>query len=615
MMQTEDITRLIQDLSQPDPAERRSAAETLASADERALYPLIRALRDENAGVQDAAMRSLVAIGGEPAAYMTLPLLREGPLLRNTARIILKQIGTPAVPLLHPLLADKDDDVRTFAVDLIADIGSCEYPEELLRLLRADPNQNVRSSAALAIGALGLRSAAPALVAALRDNEWVCFSALEALSAIRDEASIDPIGALLADPSDALRYAAIEALGKIGSGAASALLLERLARANDLEKNAIIRSVVQIGVTPAMAEVADGLLELFKNGDWDDRTIALAGLADLQDERAVPLVLDIAGALDPSDPANEERLLAVKNALTRYDDPAPVIAALDDRTIKFRGKVIAIEVLGELASTGAVPHLVGLMTGDLREVRRACANALAAIGNDEALSALRACIDDRDGHVRRVAIATLGRTKDASAFPRLLDHLAGENYADVLEETVQALLAIDSSGLFARVETLPAPVKEILGRFATDLDMLLALSCDADGKTKVSALSGLGRIRNERAEQRLSEALREPEPEVRKAAVLAIGRLGSCFGELQFALQDPDLWVRLYAVRALGESGMPGVDKMLIPLLYDKEAPVVIAAIDALLQLGNREAVLLSALQGHQDAAVRERIAQAAESL
>ena len=55
----------LQKLQDRDPSERRNAAEGLAEADERAIYPLIRLLRDESTGVQDAAMRSLIAIGGE----------------------------------------------------------------------------------------------------------------------------------------------------------------------------------------------------------------------------------------------------------------------------------------------------------------------------------------------------------------------------------------------------------------------------------------------------------------------------------------------------------------------------------------------------------------------
>ena len=173
---------MIGDLSHPDSNKRHLAAEALAEGDERSIYPLIRAMKDENPGVQDAAMRSLISIGGEITAYMVMPLLRDEPLLRNTAMIILKETGQPAVPLLRPLLKDKDYDIRKFAIDLISEIKQCDYPEELVNLLSEDPNPNVRAAAAKALGLLDYREAIPRLIEALQDEEWVCFSVLEALS-------------------------------------------------------------------------------------------------------------------------------------------------------------------------------------------------------------------------------------------------------------------------------------------------------------------------------------------------------------------------------------------------------------------------------------------------
>src|SRR5512140_1606033 len=182
MISTEELTAHLEKLNASDAGERRAAAEALAYSDERAIYPLIKTLRDDNTGVQDAAMRSLVSIGGEVAAYMALPLLREGPFLRNAGRVILRQLGKPSIPLLRTLLTDKDDDIRTFAADLIGDIGWCDYAGEIAQLLGNDPNQNTRASAARTLGILGCREALPVLTAALKDNEWVCFSVLEALA-------------------------------------------------------------------------------------------------------------------------------------------------------------------------------------------------------------------------------------------------------------------------------------------------------------------------------------------------------------------------------------------------------------------------------------------------
>ncbi len=615
MMPSEELFTAIRDLTAPDPSERRIAAETLATADERAIYPLIRCLSDENPGVQDAAMRSLIAIGGEVTAYMTLPLLRESPFLRNTARIILSQIGPPSVPLLRSLLADKDDDIRTFAVDLVSNIGSCGYPEEIARLLETDPNQNVRAAAAKALGMLGYRGGLQALVGALKDGEWVSFSALESLAAIGDDACVEPVQALLRSPSETARYAAIEALGRMGFSRSSDALISLLPSAGDIEKSAIIKSLIQIGITPAMAEVADLLVDMYVQGEWDDRLLALTGLAELRYEQAIPVILDSAGSLDPSAPESEERLAAVKQALIRFGCAPPLIAALSDPAVRFRAKTIAIEVIAELRCPGAVPALLGIMDGDLREVRRSAVLALADMPGEEALQALRKCIDDRDGHVRSSALSAIGRIGDQASFDRLVRHLAVENYQDVLEETVKALLLIDADRLFSSLETLTPAVKEMIGRYARNLDMLLLLSADGEPGVRLAALAGLGRVQDERARKRLSEALADGSAEVRKAAVLALGALRCSVDDVRQALKDDDMWVRLYAVKALADSQDPAAAASIIPLLSDREVPVVLSAIDALVQFGMADAEPLRVLQNHGDEAVRQRVASARERL
>jgi len=615
MMPSEEMTGLIDALADPDATARRSAADALSAADERAIYPLIKALHDDNTGVQDAAMRSLTAIGGEVTAYMAIPLLREGPFLRNTARIILRQIGQPSVPLLRPLFADKDDDIRTFAVDLIADIGWCDYPQEIVRLLETDQNQNARTAAARALGLLDYREGLPALIAALKDNEWVCFSALESLALMRDEASVDAVLALLVSPSETLRYAAIETLGKIGSPRSNEPLIARLPKASDIEKSAIIRSLVQIGMTPSMAEVADLLVEMYTNGEWEDRLVALAGLGDLKYKRAIPIMLDIAGSLDPSDPENEERLVAVKQALIKFECAPTLLGILLDPAIKFRGKVLACEVIGDLQCQEAIPAFIDLLKTDLREVRRAAVQALAKIGGPEAIEVLRKCIDDRDGHVRNTAVSELGRMADQGSFDHILRHLNVENYHDVLEETVRALLHIDSRKLFTGLANLSPEVREIIARATSDPDILLTLSREAEVSIRLAALSNLNRVPDGRGLTRLSEALGDSDPEVRKTAIIALGSMNPGPEILKKALIDQDMWVRLYAVRALGDSQAPDAAKAVIPLLYDKEVPVVLSAIDALVQLGSKDTVALTSLQHHTDEQVREKVAQIMESI
>lgn len=608
------LSKLLKELAHEDASKRRYAAEGLSEGDERAIYPLIKALRDENAGVQDAAMRSLMSIGGEITAYMVLPLLREDAYLRNTAMIILTRIGAEAVPLFNLLLIDKDDDVRKFAIDLICEIGQCDYPETLARLLVEDPNPNVRGSAAKAIGILQYSAALPQLISALKDEEWVCFSVLEALSVLKDEAAVQPIAELLNNPSDALRYAALEALGNIVCQASSKALLNHLAKTEGLEKTETLKSLVQTGITPSMSEVSGMLMELLRDGDWDEKFAGLKGLEDLKEEKAIPLIVDIAGSLDPSDPENEERLYRLREALLSFGCSDRLINILQDDSIRYRGKAIAIEALGTLNCKEAVSSLAKLIETGVRDVKRAGIKAIGKLGDESAEPLLLDAIQDEDGHTRKLAVAALGEIGGAEAVVHLLALLQVEQYADVIEETVKTLISIDHTAVTSHLDTFSSPLKEVIGRHSSDIDTLLSLSADKDAKVRISAISGLGKVQEERVYNRLTELLQDEEPEIRKSAVIAMDELNCCHEAIKTALNDKDMWVRLYAVKALGHSLIQDSVKNLMPMLEDTDPPVVISTINAIAQLGGREAFsVLSPLLHHKDKEVRESARQALE--
>lgn len=618
-LKTKDYSRLLKALELPDPSKRRQASELLSGGDERALYPLIKALRDPNHGVQDAAMRSLISVGGEVTAYMVIPLLREEAYLRNTAMIILKEIGSRAVPFFNLLLVDKDDDIRKFAIDLICEIGVCEYPEAIARLLIEDPNPNVRASAAKAIGVLNYRTGLPQLIAALKDEEWVCFSALESLAVFRDDASISAIETLISSTSDALRFAAIEALGTIKSEHSGKALLNHLQRSDGFEKTAVVKSLVQTGVTPSMPGVSEALMEMFKKGDWNDKTIALKGLVALGETKAVFDIADSAGSLDTSAPDTEDKLYMIKDALMNLAHSDSIIDALNNDSLKFRGRIILIEVLGDMQCREAVPHLLKFLGENIRDVRRASVRALAGMSNADARLTLIEGIEDYDGHIRRMSAEAIGKIGEKTAFEPMMQHLPNERYDDVKEEMVKALMLINESEFLSHINEFDPVVKSVIGRNAGDIYILLFLSEDGDSSVRASAISGLGRSgqpHDERIFARLKKSVCDRVPDVRKAAVAAMGELRCCREGVESALKDEDTWVRINAIQALARFSDGDAISHFLHMINDKETPVVLTAIEAIASIGGREAFeALRPLHGHSNVEVSETVNRILESL
>ncbi|MBF0559778.1 MAG: HEAT repeat domain-containing protein [Nitrospirae bacterium] len=612
-----NIKTLIKKLNDKDPSVRKRIIEELAAGDERAVYPLLKALSDESAGVQDAAMRSLIAIGGEVTAYMVLPLLRENTYLRNTGLIILTQLGTVSVPMLYPLLKDKDDDVRKFGIDLLADIGHGVEPAFIVPMLK-DTNGNVRAAAAKALGQLGYHEAVPELVKALNDEEWVCFSVLEALGELRDDSSADAIAMLLANPSEVVRLEAIETLGKLGSEKAADKLVAYLQQAPQDEKNAVIKSLIKIGINPEMADISEYLIAMLKDGEWEDKEVALKGIEALNCAEAVPLMVNISGSLDPSIPDNEERIALLKSTIKSVDSEKELLGLLESPEMKYRGKAFAIQILGEMKSCGAIPILNKYLDDTRRDLRRASTLALGSIGSDDTINPLlQVSQRDVDAHVRSLAIEALGNIQSQEAYVPLMELMGFEKYYDVLEQIVRSLIKISPEKFLSGIAGYNVNVREIIARAVSDAGVLLKLAEDPQKKVKVSAINGLGRLGTDEATARLVSFLRDEDAEIRKAAVVGLGEARYCSSELFDAMGDSDPWVRFYAVKAVAFSceRETAIDKI-AALLVDDFIPVVMSAIDAIAELGGREAYeALSVHEEHQNADVRDKIREALNSL
>ena len=612
-----NIKKIIDKLHAKDPSVRRKAAEDLAEGDERGIYPLIKALNDENTGVQDAAMRALIAYGGEIVAYMALPLLRENSYLRNTGLIILRQLGAVSLPMLYPLLKDKDDDVRKFSIDLLSEIQTEVDPSLIVPSLE-DPNANVRAAAAKALGDLGYRDAAPQLVKCLSDEEWVCFYALQSLGELKADEAIPAIASLLESQSLVVRFSAIETMGRLGSSSALSALMSYLPKSDEDEKLAVVKSIIQIGATPDMKELTEHIINLFQEGDWDDKGIALHGFSALKCTRAIPLLVETAGQLDPFSPDSEEKTELLKRAILSIDGEDELLGMLDSPDLKYRGKSFVIDLLGELKSKKAAGRLSVYLKDVSRDLRRVSAEALGEIGEQASVEELmEASQSDADAHVRRSAIEALGTIGSRDAYAVLKGLLEVERYPDLLDKIVESLMKIDSDAFLGNISGYSSAIRQIIARSASDIRTLFSLSEDADPNVKISAINGLGRIGSEEAVSKVITFLRHEDPEIRKASVVSLGDARWCSGELFQALSDEDPWVRFYAVKSVAAAcESDTVIEKIREMLNDGYVPVIMAAIDVIREIGGREAFeALSPHEEHENPDVREKVREVLETL
>jgi lysophospholipase L1-like esterase len=206
------------------------------------------------------------------------------------------------------------------------------------------------------------------------------------LGASDDRAALPALFAALADPSEAVRWAAALALHRLGPGPEDVARLEAALHSEDpYVRSFAAYSLGSLG--PAAAPALPALVEAYRREEREGRGAAVGALGVLGPVAAAALPDLVAGLKNP---VNHRRWSAAR----------------------------AIGRLGA-AATPAVPALVGALEDASPHVRRHVAQALGRLGVEAfaAVPALQAAARDEDAAVRREAQTALRRIRGLPAAP------------------------------------------------------------------------------------------------------------------------------------------------------------------------------------------------------
>ncbi len=228
---------------------------------------------------------------------------------------------------------------------------------------------------------------------------------------------------------------------------------------------------------------------------------------------------------------------------------------------------------GLLEQRGVVSRAIRRSRWPGSNSRAAAASRLGLIASPEAAARLdQMATADRSMRVRIAAARGLGRTGTAEAAVALLSLLGPP---DVVPEGVvaSALLELGPGAAPALRRTLEsgnpggghrrAMAADVLGLLAMmpAWEDLIRYVRDPELPVRVSAVRALGRLGVPRAADALSPCLAPGEDgELRAVAAHALGRIGDphSAGPLAACLGDPDYWVAHNAAQALALLGTPG---------------------------------------------------------
>ena len=197
---------------------RYYSCQALSKMGSAAVNPMIEALRKDTRGANRYGVaRALATIGKDSVDSLCHLLTDTDESLRVLAVIVLAEIGDQRA--IEPLVTALDDErfiVRASVASALGRIGQAALPQ-VLDSLQSKVSPKRRAAAALALKALGLREAAPALVAALSDKEdTVRANAAEALSVLGDNSVVGILKQIVkSDRADTVRAAAQRAINNI----------------------------------------------------------------------------------------------------------------------------------------------------------------------------------------------------------------------------------------------------------------------------------------------------------------------------------------------------------------------------------------------------------------
>jgi HEAT repeat protein len=452
--------------------------------------------------------------------------------------------------------------VRAEVVEALARHG--EGVVDLLIDQVGSEDRDIRYAAVIALGRVGSKRATPALVGLLDEENDLLLASAGALARIGDRAAFEPLLVLLGHPDGSVRQAAIGALNSIGHPEMAARVAVLLGNGNPLVRESAVRIAGYFGY----AQTADRLFDCLADTSEAVRRAAIEHLPFVDDARVLPALLQAAAHETPQGRAAAARALA-KVDETRARDA--LVSALGDADPWVR--YYAARGLGEQRHADARGALLDLAERDSApHVRIAAVNAVGNIRVPETVTRLKQLARDENDQVSAAALTALGHIADADGLPEL--QLAVR--ADDPMRRGAAVAALASQGSVEAVRSLEwaaaADPDHAIAHAAIGALARVAGTETAAGHAALDALITFLSDRGKR--ERASAAL----------ADLPVSRISA----VSRGLQHPHPDVRKGTVDTLGRFQREEATRLIAQALDDTAEIVRETAVTALARLGAR---------------------------
>ncbi len=509
------------------PDEASAAREGLAEISHRATKVLLDALVSEDNPMPILGLLAL--IGGPEAAVPLGHLLdhKDVPVRVATA-VALGSIGAKsAVPSLARALKDPEREVREAAAWALGRIGGRRAARVVeARLAAREPKGDVRAQLMLALGRCGERSSVKWLLRGTADADETARAAA-ALAAGRFTGAKELVPALvMASSKDAqrVRMAAVKSLGGFDAKEAGvALVLATLGR------DPTLRAAAAIAIT-GRARPTLGPSPMERSMEFVDLEAGNVKTRELI--KRLAMAMPEAGPQTRHIPEGVLAAALAKALSGERDLQVACLEALDEDPDR-----LALRGLGGESEVGLVrvvrqlgPTLIHLAERDGEpRVRAMALSILSKVGAGEVPRLAEEALERGTVEQKEAALRALGRLGGGGALPALLAAAGSGSFR------------VRGAAIWALGRVAPTPkVMEALAKAAGDPSSMV----------REQVARSLGRLRTKDGLGILDGLLEDATPEVRAAAVWALGRIPG--GDIGRMASDPSRLVRVQVTRAAG---------------------------------------------------------------
>jgi HEAT repeat protein len=249
--------------------------------DDALVARLVPLLGHESDRIRTAAAEALARSPAPGSLTHLIQALDQKPVPPEVVRAM-GGLGASACVALVPLLADPSPRVRAAAADALARCAVVGVDPELRAALAAESDPQARRALLRALARVAGGEAVPDLLRALKDPDPETRAVvIEGLGSTRDAAVVEPLAAFLQGPVYE-RLAAIDALGRLEVGAATAVLEPILESSDTEDRRAAARALLPLASRLSPGTVA----RLSRDPDAGVRSLAVRMLqADEPAER------------------------------------------------------------------------------------------------------------------------------------------------------------------------------------------------------------------------------------------------------------------------------------------------------------------------------------------